>query len=177
MSDQILSRSASEQLHTLYSEHQGWLFGLLCRRLGNSFDAADLTQDTFIRILLKPVSFENDGKARAYLSTVSQRLCVDLWRRQEVERVWQEKQADQPEAFAISAEQQTILLEVLQQVDQMLRALPEKVATAFLLSQLKGMTYKQIALVIGVSERMVKKYMAQAVFHCAMLEADLMQDL
>jgi len=176
MSDQASPLMPSAQLQTLYTDHHSWLYSLLYRRLGNSFDAADLAQDTFIRLLLKPVSFDNEGKARAYLSTVSKRLCVDLWRRQELERVWQECQAGQTDAFVISAEQQNILLETLQRIDQMLRALPEKVATAFLLSQLKGMTYRQIAEVVGVSERMVKKYMAQAVFHCAMLEAELLQD-
>jgi RNA polymerase sigma-70 factor (ECF subfamily) len=35
------------------------------------------------------------------------------------------------------------------------------------------MPYKAIGLEIGVSERMVKKYLAQALMHCAILEAEL----
>lgn len=179
MSNQAFSVATSDigGMHTLYDQHHSWLYHLLYRRLGDSFDAADLAQDTFVRLLLKPVSFDNELGARAYLNKVSKRLCIDLWRRREVEKVWLEKQGEQPELVAISPEQHNIMLEILQQLDQMLRDLPEKVATAFLLSQLKGMTYKQIAQILFVSERMVKKYMAEAIYHCALLEADLLQDL
>ena len=40
----------------LYSDHHGWLVGWLRRRLGNPCDAADLAQDTFVRVLGKPQS-------------------------------------------------------------------------------------------------------------------------
>ena len=56
---------------------------------------------------------------------------------------------------------------------RMLRSLSEKVRAAFIMSQLQGMTYAQIALALQVSERMVKKYMAQAMLHCVLLEAEL----
>lgn len=168
--------SSSDHLDHLYAEHRSWLYGLLCKRMGNSFDAADLTQDTFIRLLLKPVELDSDSGARIYLNKVSKRLCIDLWRRREIERVWVENNAQDELASVISAEQQNILLETLQQIDQMLNKLPEKVATTLLLSQLKAMTYKQIAEVLSVSERTVKNYMAEAIYHCAMLEAELVSE-
>ena len=34
-------------VQTLYEGHHGWLRNWLRKRLGNSFDAADLAQDTF----------------------------------------------------------------------------------------------------------------------------------
>ncbi len=55
----------------------------------------------------------------------------------------------------------------------MLARLPKKVSEAFLLAHLHGLPYKQIAVQLGVCERMVKKYMAQALLHCAILEAEL----
>lgn len=55
----------------------------------------------------------------------------------------------------------------------MLLRLPHKVRRAFLMAQLDDMPYREIALAIGVSERMVKKYLAQAFLHCAVLEAEL----
>lgn len=50
------------------------------------------------------------------------------------------------------------------------QALPERVRRAFLLAQLDGLTYRQIGVELGVSERMVKKYMARAMLHCLNLE-------
>ncbi|MNJ69247.1 putative RNA polymerase sigma factor FecI [compost metagenome] len=54
----------------------------------------------------------------------------------------------------------------------MLDRLPHKARRAFLMSQLQGMTYAAIAAELEVSERMVKKYMAQAMLHCLMLLDD-----
>jgi RNA polymerase sigma-70 factor (ECF subfamily) len=55
----------------------------------------------------------------------------------------------------------------------MLQRLPRKVRDAFVLAQLHGLPYRAIADQIGVGERMVKKYLAQALMHCAILEAEL----
>jgi DNA-directed RNA polymerase specialized sigma24 family protein len=53
----------------------------------------------------------------------------------------------------------------------MLSRLPEKPANAFIMAQVHGMTYKEIGAELGVSDRMVKKYMAQAMLHCALIKA------
>ena len=39
----------------------------------------------------------------------------------------------------------------------------------FLLSQLDGLTYAQVALQLGVTDRTVKRYMAQAFAQCILL--------
>lgn len=169
-----IAESCTEQrLHSLYSAHHGWLRDLLRRRLGNACDAADLAHDTFLRLLLKPRQFDSFDGARAYLSTVARGLCIDLWRRREVERVWLETVAAQPAASMPSAEHHATVIEALCAVDAMLRQLPERVARTFLLAQLDGLTYREIAAELVVSERSVKKYMARAMLHCALFEAEL----
>lgn len=164
------SSAHSEQLHTLYSNHHGWLFNLLKRRLGCSEDAADLAQDAFARLLLRPREFDNFGGARAYLTTVAKGLCVDLWRRRDVEQAWLAAIAAKPDLSTPSPERSMMVLETLFEVDRMLASLPVKVARAFTLAQLDGLKYREIALRLGVSERMVKKYMARAMYECALLE-------
>ena len=166
-----------EQLHTLYSHHHGWLFNLLKRRLGCAEDAADLAQDAFIRLLLRPKEFDNSGGARAYLTTVAKGLCVDLWRRREVEKAWLDAIAAKPEMFAPSPEHTAIVLETLYDVNHMLRGLPQKVAKAFIFSQLDGLPYREIAVRLDVSERMVKKYMARAMYECAVFELDAADEI
>lgn len=166
----IPSSDPEEQLHILYSHHHGWLFSLLKRRLGCAEDAADLAQDAFIRLLLRPREFDNSGGARAYLTTVAKGLCIDLWRRREVEQAWLAAIAAKPEVFSPSPEHAAIVLETLYDVNHMLRCLPQKVAKAFIYSQIDGLTYREIAVRLDVSERMVKKYMARAMYECAVLE-------
>ena len=61
---------------------------------------------------------------------------------------------------------QLILLETLARVDALLDGLRPKVRMAFLLSRLEGLSYKQIAVRLGVSLASVEKYMASAIRHC-----------
>ena len=50
MSSADLAHAAA--LHTLYSDHHHWLTGWLRRRLGCPQNAADLAQDTFVKVLV-----------------------------------------------------------------------------------------------------------------------------
>ncbi|MDO6805952.1 sigma factor, partial [Wenyingzhuangia sp. 1_MG-2023] len=93
----------------------------------------------FIRLMNRPQTLEGN-EARAYLTTVAKGLCVDLWRRRQVENAWQEAVAAWPENVTPSLEEQALVIEALCEVDTMLRQMPEKVARAFLLSRLEGLT-------------------------------------
>ena len=62
----------NHHVQVLYSEHHNWLKGWLSQRLGNSTEAADLTQDTFLRLLGFPSSrhFSSSDQARSYLRAI-----------------------------------------------------------------------------------------------------------
>lgn len=158
---------------TLYANHHQWLRAWLRRRLGCSDNAADLAHDTFARVIAGThrsdegrLNLDGLREPRAFLSTIAHGLVVNHWRRLEIERAYLQALALQPEALAPSPEDCALIVETLMGVDAMLASLPEKVRRAFLMAQLDGMPYRQIAAELGVSERMVKKYMAAAMLHC-----------
>lgn len=150
----------------LYSNHNGWLKGWLRTRLNCSETAADLAQDTFVRLLRKDKGNLVIREPRAYLTRVAQRLVINHWRRQDIEQAYLEALALQPEPLVPSVEEQQIIIETIMEVDAMLRSLPDKVHQAFLLSRMDGLTYSAIAQQLGVTERSIKNYMAQAMLHC-----------
>lgn len=169
--------SASNTLHTeissLYTDHHGWLQDWLRRRLGSAAQAADLAHDTFLRLLTAQAArcFGSAGEARAYLRTTAQNLCINLWRRQEIERAWLDILAAAPEARYPSAERQAIVLEALEEIGRMLQALSPKAARAFTLAVVCDMTDDEVGAELGVSGRMVRKYVAQAMLGCLTLAA------
>lgn len=112
---------------------------------------------------------------RSFLATIANRVLVDHFRRHALEKAYRESLAQQPESVAISPEEQAIVLETLHELDAMLSGLGSKVRRAFLLSQLQGMRYADIARELGVSLSSVKKYMAKATESCLLyaLEAEL----
>ncbi len=167
------SAYASPSVEHLYDDHHTWLKAWLLRRLGNSADAADLAHDVFLRLILRsaPRGFDSFGEARAYLRTMAQGMCINLWHRREIERAWVDTLAARPEEFAPSAERQAIVLEALHEVGVMLLDLPPKAARAFLMAAACQMTDKEVAEELGVSARMVRKYVAQAMLRCMQLQA------
>jgi RNA polymerase sigma factor (sigma-70 family) len=163
--------SPSEALAHLYTTHHGWLQGWLRRRLGCACDADDLAQDTFLRIL-KSDSAATIREPKDFLVTLAKRVMVDFFRRKTLERAYLDMLALAPEALAPSPEQRQSLLESLQQIDSMLDGLGPKIKQAFLLSQLEGLGYADIALRLGVSVSSVKKYMAKATEHCLLFSLE-----
>ena len=157
---------AQPHLQTLYADHHGWLHAWLRKKLGCAFTAEDLTQDTFLRLMVRPRQLDAQHSPRAYLTTIAKGLIVDHWRRAEIERAWLAAMMDLPESAHPSAEYQAIIVETLMEVDRILAKLAEKPRTAFLLAHLHDLSYAQIGERLQVSERMVKKYMAQAMLHC-----------
>ncbi|MCL5974833.1 MAG: sigma-70 family RNA polymerase sigma factor [Gammaproteobacteria bacterium] len=160
-------------VQVLYSEHHNWLKSWLYQRLGNSAEAADLTQDTFLRLLGLRSSrqFSSSEHARSYLCTTAKNLCIDHWRRKEIEKAWHDTLSSYPEETAPSAERQAAVLEALEEINLMLSELPAKVAKAFLLAVVCQMTDAETAIQLGVSDRMVRKYVAKAMLACLKLQA------
>lgn len=151
----------------LYREHHSWLTGWLRGRLGQCSDrAADFAQDTFVRILQAGERPPELVQPRHYLVTIARGLLIDHFRRQDLERAWLAELASLPEAVQPSAEERAILLETLLEIDRMLDGLGVKAKQAFLLSQLDGLSYAEIAAELGVSVSSVKKYMQKAVLQC-----------
>lgn len=165
--------NALTDVATLYGDHHPWLLGWLRRKLGGSDHAADLAHDTFVRVLAAQAEQRALAlrEPRAYLTTVARNLLINHVQRLSLERAWQEAIAQLPEPLAPSPEQRLLVLETLHQIDAMLDGLPAKAREAFLLSQLDGLTYAQVAQQLGVTERTVKRYMAQAFEQCILLVA------
>jgi RNA polymerase sigma-70 factor (ECF subfamily) len=164
----VSSSTASIAVDAIYRAHHGWLLGWFRRRLGGASCAADLAHDTFVRLIVSP-DVQSLGEPRAFLRTLAHGVVVNHWRRQDIERAWLESLATMPEPMAPSPEERLMALEALCRIDAMLDRLNPKARAAFLLSQLDGLTYAEIAAQLAVSERMVKKYMAQAMLQCLLL--------
>jgi RNA polymerase sigma-70 factor (ECF subfamily) len=160
-------------MEILYCDHHGWLRSWLYRRLGNASDAADLAHDTFLRLIgaRDRPHFDSMLEARAYLRTAAKNLCVNLWRRQEIERAWLDTLATTPEALYPSAERQAMVLQALEEIAVMLQAISPKASRAFTLAVVCAMTDDEVGAELGVSGRMVRKYVAQAMLGCLSLRA------
>lgn len=158
-----------EYVGSLFRSHYPWLCARLRRHLGPG--AEDVAADTFVQLLSAP-DVVPIQQPRALLTTIAQRLMYQLWRRRDLERAYLDTLLDDEECLAPSPESLAQMIEALQAIDALLDGLPAKVKATFLLSQLNGLTYPQIAQELGISQRSVSDYMAKAFNRCLKLSLD-----
>lgn len=168
MADASTAHAASV-VAELYHGHHHWLSGWLRRRLADVEQAADLAQDTFVRVLLSR-DVGAIQEPRAFLTTVARRVLANHYRRAEIERAWLETLAGLPEPVAPPPETRLMILETLCELDRLLDGLPAAVRRTFLLSQLDGLGYAEIGARLGISVSTVKRHMSRAAMQCYFAE-------
>lgn len=161
-----LSPQELQAADTMFRQHNGYLLGWLRRRLGDTSDAADVAQDTYLRLLQSRQHLSSAESPRALLTHIAKGLVNDLWRRRSLESAYLDALAQAPEDTAPDPESRALVLEALLAIDAMLERLPAMVRHVFLLSQIEGLTYPQIAQELCISVRTVQNYMVRAIEAC-----------
>ncbi|NQD55624.1 sigma-70 family RNA polymerase sigma factor [Pseudomonas sp. CM25] len=149
----------------LYQSHHAWLRSWLRSRVGCNEHAADLAQDTFVR-LLRARQVSPLKEPRAYLGSIARGLMIDQYRRRALERAYQESLAHLPEAEVPSEEHRLIILDSLERLDRALHQLKPRARQAFLLAQLDGLSIAQVAQQLAVSRATVERDLAKALGVC-----------
>lgn len=143
------------------------LRSFLTRRLGCPDIAADLVQDTFLRLATRrdPGSHANP---RALVFRIAANLATDHSRQQRLRDTYHGGSLDErtvaspapPPDGELVAQQNHALLK------QAIAQLPEKRRTVFLLRMAQELSYDQIATRVGISVSAVEKHMHKAIVHC-----------
>ncbi|MCC7645714.1 sigma-70 family RNA polymerase sigma factor [Janthinobacterium sp. EB271-G4-3-1] len=150
-----------QDIATLYADHHGWLQGWLRKKLGSTACAADVAQDTFMRLLDREDAVAA-REPRAFLATVAQRVLFNHYRRQKLEQAYLDVLAQLPPLHAPSPEDRALLLATVFELDRMLDGLPPPVKRAFLLRQLDELSQEDIARQLGISLATVKRHLQRA---------------
>ncbi|MRR56660.1 MAG: sigma-70 family RNA polymerase sigma factor [Deltaproteobacteria bacterium] len=162
-----LDSHVQDHLHNLYTGHHAWLVHWLRRKLGCPHNAADLAHDTFLRTL-GARNLSDLREPRAYLTTTATRLLIDRARRDRIEQAYLAELALAAETAGhhSSPEEIHAAVAALERFCAVLADLSEKPRQAFLLHYLDGATHATIAVQLGVSTKMVQKYLVKALVHC-----------
>lgn len=159
---------ATSRVATLYSDHHGWLQGWLRRRLGCAHRAADVAHDTFLRIIASRDAMLGVQEPRAWLTTTAQRLLIDQSRRSLLEQTWLAEMMSHARELPGHPSPDEVLMAVqaLTQISTALEGMSARVRETFLRHYLDEQTQADIAADLGVSKRMVQKYLVQALLSC-----------
>lgn len=163
-----MARHDATALIASFQENYEDLLRFLTRRIGNVERAADVAQDTYLRLAALPAANADIQSPRAYVYRVAGNLAIDTLRREgRLGSNFTFVEADESIVDSAPSPEATLLArERLRQLDAALEELPAKARLALLLNRLDGLTFAEIALRLGVSESMVAKYIGRALRHC-----------
>jgi RNA polymerase sigma-70 factor (ECF subfamily) len=163
LSDEDLMARVAEEDERAFSElvrrYQGRVINLVSRVLNDRECADDLSQEVFVRVFVHRRNYRRGSKLSTWLFTIAANLAKNEIRRRVRRRNWfsldalQEAFKDGAMLFADPAEGRERLLEreqLQEAVGRAIATVPEKYRLALVFRDIEGLSYEEIAQVLGI---------------------------
>ena len=161
-------REARTKIAQLFADHRGRLQKYLRARLANPDDAAELAQETYLR-LLRVKRADLIRHPQAYLFRIAHNLLHELYTGRQMRidvEVDADVELDTLESSEPSPDEMAILAGRRALIERAVTELPAKCRLALTLHWREGLTQKEIAERMNLSRQMVQKYLANGLAHC-----------
>ena len=158
-------QTRASALSSLFREHNRTLVRFINARLRNEQEANEIAQEAYVKMLQLERDPGTPSFLRHYLFRVAENLAVDRIRqRYSRSRLDQLNSID--DLFQEALAERTVLAdEELALLGSAVAELPEKYREAFRLIKLEDNSFPQAASFMGLSERMVRKYITRALIY------------
>ena len=154
-------------LDTLIRETYADVYALCRRMLADRDEAADATQEVYVRVVRSVLGFRGDAAFGTWLHRVAVNVCLTALRNRAKARATGTAPGgkafampDEEVAGVLSSEpepsERAVTADLLARSEAALLALPEPARTVVVLRDLEGLSTKEVAHVLGVSENVVK---------------------
>lgn len=159
--------NAFEALVTAYQKQ---VYSLALRTVGNPEDAADLSQEAFLRAYRSIGSFRGDSKFSVWLYRLTTNICIDFLRskgRKPTVSLTMENDDEETQELDVAddrfdPEENFQRAELQRAVQRGLNSLPEEFRTILILRELEGMSYAEIGEILHLEEGTVKSRLFRA---------------
>ncbi|AEM41690.1 RNA polymerase sigma factor [Ketogulonicigenium vulgare] len=168
MPHEILDDDAHRMMD-LYLQRWDLLHRALRKRVGSHDLADEAMQETWFRLRRVVQRREAVRDPKAYILMVAANISIDLIRRERRHIIGHDSDAAVIGAVADempTAEAVLIGRSQLRQLVQVLMGLKPKAREVLIMNRCAGMTHREIAAQMKISDRMVAEYMTQALRHC-----------
>lgn len=158
-------RDAFARLLELYEKQ---VYHHALRMVGNAEDAADVTQECFLKVWQGLPSFHGDSAFSTWLFRLTDNACIDLIRREKKRRGELSLDGEEQDYSAALADPAPTPQQALEQkelhraVREGLAALSEEHRRVLILRELDGLSYEEIGDILGLTPGTVKSRIARA---------------
>ena len=157
--EELVARSVqgdTESFNELVRRWERSIYALAFRVLGREEEARDVCQDTFLRAFRGLAAFKGQAKFSSWLYRIALNLCRDAIRRERRTPLVAVSEGVDPAALAAqqpspgpSVEDLVAQAELSRHVALAMRRLPEDQRTAIVLKEYHGLTFQEIADLMG----------------------------
>ena len=166
-----------EKLVTAYDKNG---YNIALRMVGDPEDAADMTQETFIKAYRALSSFRGDSKFSSWLYRIASNVCLDFLRSRSRHPQVSLSTVDEDDRATFelpdmrqNPEEQLMKKLGMEAVRRGLEQLPEQQRQILVLRELGGLSYAELAQTLGLEEGTVKSRIFRARKRlCALLLCD-----
>ena len=156
MADSRAGLSVTEAANRFY----GTLYRFVYRMMQHHQTAEDLTQEAFLRLSANDRCLD-DGATRRWLFTVARNLCMGQFRRSAV-RMRLDPHVAKQAREAVSPSQRAAAAELGERVALLVGELEPEFREVLVLRAYEGLSYAEIAAILGCAEGTVKSRLARA---------------
>jgi RNA polymerase sigma-70 factor (family 1) len=150
-----LKKGEVSALEKAYAEHSVRVFNLAYRITSSKEDAEEVVQDTFLKLWRLRTNIDTNQPLGGYIYTIARNLSIDKLTAAS-KRLRHLQKADLGKVCE-SNDNNFFLEEAERVVEDTIEALPKKRKEVFRMKVNSGLTNKQIALQLSISETMVEK--------------------
>ena len=166
-----------EKLVTAYEKN---VYNIALRMVGDPEDAADMTQETFIKAYRALSGFRGDSKFSSWLYRIASNVCLDFLRSRSRHPQVSLSTVDEDDRATFelpdmrqNPEEQLMKKLGMEAVRRGLEQLPEQQRQILVLRELGGLSYAELAQTLGLEEGTVKSRIFRARKRlCALLLCD-----
>jgi RNA polymerase sigma factor (sigma-70 family) len=155
-----------EAFAELYDRHEVRVYGFCMRLLCSPHDAAEATQDTFVRLLGRLPAIEGrELNFVAYTLATARNACYDMiGSRRRVEPVAESPEPTGPREGEVERdpERRALLQATREQVKAANAALPERQREVLALREVEGLSYEEIGELMGMNRNAVAQLISRA---------------
>ena len=160
----------TDAFEALVTAYQKQVYNLALRTVGNEEDAADMTQEAFLRAYRSLGSFRGDSKFSVWLYRLTTNICIDFLRsrgRRPTVSLTAADEDEEPQELDVADDrfdpvQSLERAELRRAVQRGLASLPEDCRRILMLRELSGLSYAEIGQVLRLEEGTVKSRLFRA---------------
>jgi RNA polymerase sigma-70 factor, ECF subfamily len=145
--------------NAIVAKYQQRLFRIAETLLGNEEDARDVSQEAFVKAYFNLKSFREDSSLFTWLYRIVYNLSISHLRRKKIVSFLSFDQQEEVMEFDSKDPNPGEIFErkqVVEAVNTALKSLPPRQCAVFQFRQLEGLTHKEIAEIMGITEGAVK---------------------